>query len=125
MENTEMSMYNPLAESLNKDLQTGAPQIYNLLSARGKSIYFPSRGILGQTAQAKGAEINATIGTAFEEDGSPLALECMEAMVNVPSECFLYASSYGVPKLREEWGRLLAVKNPGLQGTCSSIRGIQ
>jgi aspartate/methionine/tyrosine aminotransferase len=121
MENTEMSTYNPLAEALNKDLQTGAPQIYNMLSARGKSIYFPSKGILGQTAEAKSAKINATIGTAFEEDGSPLALECMEAMVNVPSESFLYASSYGVPKLREEWGRLLAVKNPGLRGKTYSL----
>jgi len=116
MENTEMSTHNPLAEDLNKDLQPGAPQIYNMLSVRGKSIYFPSTGILGQTAEAKGAKINATIGTAFEEDGSPLALECIEDMVNVPSESFLYASSYGVPKLREEWGKLLTVKNPGLQG---------
>ncbi|MBN2317746.1 MAG: aminotransferase class I/II-fold pyridoxal phosphate-dependent enzyme [Acidobacteria bacterium] len=116
-----MSTYNPLAEALNKDLQDGAPQIFDMLSARGKSIYFPSKGILGQTAEAKGAKINATIGTAFEEDGSPLALECMEAMVNVPSESFLYASSYGVQKLREEWGRLLAVKNPGLRGKTYSL----
>ncbi|MBN2242915.1 MAG: aminotransferase class I/II-fold pyridoxal phosphate-dependent enzyme [Acidobacteria bacterium] len=116
-----MSPYNPLADALNKDLQDGAPQIYEMLSARGKSIYFPSRGILGQTAEAKSAKINATIGTAFEEDGSPLALECMEAMVNVPSESFLYASSYGVQKLREEWKRLLAVKNPGLRGKPCSL----
>ena len=116
-----MSTYNPLAEALNKELQDGAPQIFDMLSARGKSIYFPSKGILGQTAEAKSAKINATIGTAFEEDGSPLALECMEAMVNVPSESFLYASSYGVQKLREEWGRLLAVKNPGLRGKTYSL----
>ncbi|MEJ2108684.1 MAG: aminotransferase class I/II-fold pyridoxal phosphate-dependent enzyme [Acidobacteriota bacterium] len=113
--------HNPLAEALNKDLETDAPAVYSMLSERGKSIYFPSRGILGQTAEAKGADINATIGTAFEEDGSPLALECMEAMVNVPSESFLYASSYGVPKLREEWGNLLKVKNPGLQGKKYSV----
>ena len=116
-----MNMHNPLAEALNKDLQTGAPQIYEMLSVRGKAIYFPSKGILGQTAEAKGAQINATIGTAFEEDGSPLALECMEAMVNVPSESFLYASSFGVPRLREEWGKLLTVKNPGMQGKKYSL----
>jgi aspartate/methionine/tyrosine aminotransferase len=57
-----MSPYNPIAEALNKDLQENAPQIFDLLSARGKSIYFPSKGILGQTAEAKGAKINATIG---------------------------------------------------------------
>lgn len=116
-----MSTYNPLAEDLNKDLRDGAPQIFGMLSARGKSIYFPSKGILGQTAEAKGAKINATIGTAFEEDGSPLALECMEAMVNVPSESFLYASSYGVQKLREEWGKLLSEKNPVLKGKTYSL----
>jgi len=115
-ESAEMSMVNPIAEALNNDLKTGAPQIYSMLSARGKSIYFPSKGILGQTAEAKGAKINATIGTAFEEDGSPLTLECLEALVNIPSESFLYAPSYGVQRLREEWGRLLAVKNPGLKG---------
>lgn len=111
-----MSVYNPLAEALNQDLQKNAPAVYSLLSARGKSIYFPHKGILGQTAEARGAAINATIGTAFEEDGSPLALECMEAMVNVPSESFLYASSFGVAKLRDEWGSLLQLKNQGLKG---------
>ena len=111
-----MSPYNPLAEASNKDIQTGAPQIFEMLSARGKAIYFPFKGILGQTAEAKNAKINATIGTAFENDGSPLTLECLEAMVNIPSESFLYAPSFGLAKLREEWGKLLAVKNPGLQG---------
>ena len=95
-----MSTLNPLAEALNETLKNGAPQIFDMLSARGRSIYFPSKGILGQTAEAKSAVINATIGTAFEEDGSPLTLECLEALVNVPSESFLYASSYGVPRLR-------------------------
>src|SRR5512136_3450574 len=111
-----MKSYNPLAEALNRDLQAGAPQIFNLLSARGKAIYFPFKGILGQTAEAKNAKINATIGTAFENDGSPLTLECMEAMVNIPSDSFLYAPSFGMPKLREEWGKILSLKNPGLQG---------
>jgi aspartate/methionine/tyrosine aminotransferase len=111
-----MNGYNPLAEALNQDIQAGAPQILNMLSARGKAIYFPFKGILGQTAEAKNAKINATIGTAFENDGSPLTLECMEGMVNIPSDSFLYAPSFGLAKLREEWGKLLAIKNPGLQG---------
>jgi aspartate/methionine/tyrosine aminotransferase len=112
---------NPLAEGLNDDLQAGAPQIFNLLSERGKTIYFPFKGILGQTAEAKNSRINATIGTAFENDGSALALECMESMVNVPSDSFLYAPSFGLLKLREEWGKLLSIKNPGLQGKTFSL----
>jgi aspartate/methionine/tyrosine aminotransferase len=116
-----MSAYNPLAEGLNKDLRSGAPQILEMLSERGKSIYFPFRGILGQSAEAKASKINATIGTAFEDDGSALALECLEAMVNVSSDSFLYAPSFGLQKLREEWGKLLAVKNPGLSGKPYSL----
>ncbi|HSW38968.1 MAG TPA: aminotransferase class I/II-fold pyridoxal phosphate-dependent enzyme [Acidobacteriota bacterium] len=109
-----MRTYNHLAEAANKDLQNGAPQIFSMLSERGKAIYFPYRGILGQTAEAKNSAINATIGTAFENDGSPLTLECMEAMITIPSDSFLYAPSFGLQKLREEWGKLIAVKNPGL-----------
>ena len=111
----------PLAETLNRELQASAPQVLSMLSARGKAIYFPSTGILGQSAEAKNAKINATIGTAFEEDGSPLTLECLEAAVNVPSETFLYAPSFGNPKLREEWHKLLAKKNPGLAGKSYSL----
>jgi aspartate/methionine/tyrosine aminotransferase len=120
MESIKMNAYNPLAEDLNKALQAGAPQIFNMLSERGRAIYFPFRGILGQSAEAKNAKINATIGTAFEDDGSPLTLECMEAMVNMPSDSFLYAPSFGLPKLREEWGKLLSVKNPGLKDKAHS-----
>jgi aspartate/methionine/tyrosine aminotransferase len=116
-----MSSYNPLAEAMKKDLQTGAPQIFDILSERGKSIYFPFKGILGQSAEAKSVKINATIGTAFEDDGSALALECLEAMVNVPSDSFLYAPSFGLAPLREEWGKLLTIKNPGLKGKNFSL----
>jgi aspartate/methionine/tyrosine aminotransferase len=111
-----MRTYNPLAETANKALQTGAPQILTMLSERGKAIYFPYKGILGQTAEAKNTRINATIGTAFENDGTPLTLECMEAMTTLSSDSFLYAPSFGVQKLRDEWGNLLATKNPGLKG---------
>jgi len=111
-----MKSYNPLAEAMNSDLEAGAPQILDMLSARGKAIFFPHKGILGQTAEAKSVAINGTIGTAFENDGSPLTLECMESLVNVPSEAFLYSPSFGLPKLRDEWDKLLKIKNPGLAG---------
>jgi aspartate/methionine/tyrosine aminotransferase len=106
---------NPIAESLNKELSSGI-NVSDFLSHRGKSIYFPSKGILGQSAEARSSSINATIGTAFEEDGSPLTLECVEETVNLASETFLYAPSYGTPKLRDEWEKMLSIKNPGLAG---------
>ncbi len=106
----------PLAEKLNRELAAAPSPWLDLLSRRGQAIYFPAQGILGQSAEAKSAAINATIGTAFEEDGSPLTLECLEQALNIPSPAFLYAPSFGLPKLREEWARWMTVKNPGLRG---------
>lgn len=112
---------NPLAQELNIELQKPGCPAFSLLSRRGRSIYFPSKGILGQSAQARGKKINATIGTAFEEDGSPLTLESLEAMISLPSETFLYAPSPGLPALRDEWKKMLVTKNPGLAGKSYSL----
>jgi hypothetical protein len=65
---------NELAVELNTVLGSANSPVASLLSERGKRAYFPSRGILGQSAAARGADINATIGTAFENDGTPLTL---------------------------------------------------
>lgn len=110
-----------LAESLNGCLQAGGSPLLGFLSEKGRRAYFPFQGILGQSGEAKGAEINATIGTAFEEDGSPLCLECVEKMTSLPSTAFLYASSFGDPRLRAAWREMQAAKNPGLKGKSFSL----
>jgi len=110
----------PLAVALNNDLGLNNP-LHTLLSAKGRRAFFPSRGILGQSADAKDAMINATIGTAFEEDGSPLCLECLEELVKLPSTSFLYAPSFGLPGLRDMWRKMLLAKNPALQGKAFSL----
>ncbi len=110
----------PLAKNLNNDLGKASP-VLAMLSKKGKRAYFPSRGILGQSAEAKDTDINATIGTAFEEDGSPLCLECLEDQVRLPSTAFLYAPSFGLPALRERWREMLSVKNPSLEGKRFSL----
>jgi len=86
------------------------------LSSEGRRMYFPSEGILGQGAEAKGCELNATIGMAFEEDSSPLVMECFGKGVRLDKRCFLYAGSYGLPKLREAWREMEVKKNPSLKG---------
>lgn len=111
----------PLAQTLNADLSAGDSPLLGLLSEKGKRAYFPSRGILGQSAEAKDASINATIGTAFEEDGSPLCLECLEELVKIPSTAYLYAPSFGLPNLRETWRNMLLTKNPSLAGKAFSL----
>ncbi|OVE81859.1 aspartate aminotransferase [bacterium M21] len=112
---------NPQAVELNTTIEAANPAVLEMLSTRGEAIFFPAKGILGQTAQAKGKRINATIGTALEDDGSPLSLGCLRDMVNVdPAEAFLYAPSYGRPNLRAVWKEMLVTKNPSLEGKAIS-----
>ena len=74
---------NELAIKLNETLGSAA----KFLSATGKRMYFPYGGILGQGAEAKTCAINATIGMAFEEDGSPLVMKCFEHWASVSVRC--------------------------------------
>lgn len=86
------------------------------LSAAGRKISFPRGGILAQTAEAKAARINATIGMALRDDRSPLGLPSLESSLGVsPSEALPYAPSHGLPALRVRWGELLREKNPSLR----------
>ena len=41
------------AKELNEIIQENNPTIFNLLSVKGKEIYFPRKGILSQTAEAR------------------------------------------------------------------------
>jgi len=102
---------NPLAKKLN---QTLGP-VADMLSPVGKRIYFPYGGILGQGAEAKKCAINATIGMAFEEDGSPLVMKCFAERMNLDTKAFLYVGSFGLPALRETWKKLQVKKNPSLK----------
>ncbi|MGN0846419.1 MAG: aminotransferase class I/II-fold pyridoxal phosphate-dependent enzyme [Kiritimatiellia bacterium] len=107
---------NVLARQLNKTLGPVA----DLLSPAGKRLYFPYGGVLGQGAEAKTCAINATIGMAFEEDGSPLVMKCFAEKLNLGTKAFLYAGSFGLPALRETWKRLQIQKNPSLKGVLYS-----
>ena len=103
---------NELAIKLNETLGPAA----EFLSPAGKRMYFPYGGILGQGAEAKTCGINATIGMAFEEDGSPLVMDCFKKSLVLDKKAFLYAGSFGLPKLRELWREMEFKKNPSLKG---------
>ncbi len=106
---------NPQAEELNKVIRENNPVIYDMLSERGKNIFFPKKGILGQTADAKGTRINATIGAAVEDNGSPMRLESIEKHVNLdPALVFPYAPSFGRPDIRARWKSMIYEKNPSI-----------
>jgi len=115
-----MNPINTQAEELNQKIQYTNQVIYNLLSQKGRAIYFPKSGILKQTAEAKGKRFNATIGMAIEDDGSPMRLPSIAQYLSLdPKEVFPYAPSYGIPELRKAWQKSIYEKNPSLKGKIS------
>jgi aspartate/methionine/tyrosine aminotransferase len=108
---------NPIAEQLNEIILDVNPNIYEMLSHKGKNLYFP-RGILTQGAEAKqkAFKYNATIGIATE-NGVPMHLPSIMSYINLsPGESLNYAPSFGKPELRKAWHQLMFAKNPSLAG---------
>jgi aspartate/methionine/tyrosine aminotransferase len=113
---------NPQAQELNEAIASVNPYIGKLLSAKGREIFFPRLGILAQSAAAKGKRINATIGIAVEDDGSPMRFPSIASLVKLPPDrVFPYAPSEGRPDMRKKWQEALYRKNPGLSGRAVSL----
>lgn len=109
------------ALGLNNTIQQVNPSVYEMLSERGKNIFFPKLGILAQSAQAKGKQINATIGEAVEDDGSSMHLPEFDNLLNIPTaNIFPYAPSFGKPEFRNIWKSSIYKKNPSLGDTVIS-----
>src|SRR5438045_1842740 len=106
----------PQADVLNKSIRNNNPGIFSLLSKKGRAIFFPQEGIISQSAEAKNTKLNASIGTAVEDDGSPMRLSAIADNIKLdPAKVFPYASSYGNQKLREVWLEHVKQANPALQ----------
>lgn len=109
------------ASGLNQIIQQVNPSVYEMLSERGKNIFFPKLGILAQAGQARGKKINATIGEAVEDDGTSMHLPEFDSLVNMPvSTIFPYAPSFGKPDFRNVWKESIYRKNPSLGDTIIS-----
>jgi aspartate/methionine/tyrosine aminotransferase len=107
------------AVNLNDTIQKLNKNVLELLSERGKNIFFPKLGILSQSAQAKGKNINATIGEAIEDDGSSMHLSEFDKLINLPlGSVYPYAPSFGKKELRDYWRESVYRKNPSI-GTVS------
>lgn len=110
------------ASTLNEVIQRSHPAIFELLSERGKNIFFPKLGILAQSAQAKGKDINATIGEAVEDNGRPMHLPEFDQLINLADAAvFPYAPSFGKPDIRNSWKSFIYKKNPSLGDTAISL----
>src|SRR5512138_3803816 len=109
----------PLAQAANDALAKDCPQVLAMLSARGKRFFFPAKGILAQSAEAKqkAKTANATIGIATE-GGAPMHLACVGKYFNglAPGEIFDYAPSYGKPDVRTAWAKKQREETPSLAG---------
>jgi aspartate/methionine/tyrosine aminotransferase len=111
----------PQAAQLNDAIAKTHPQVLEMLSPRGQAIFFPKQGILSQSQEAQGKRINATVGIALEEDGSPLCLPSLAEAIRLPkAQAFTYAPSQGKPDIRKLWKEMLVRKNPGLEGKAFS-----
>jgi len=114
---------NPLALELNNQLIKENPVLYEMLSARGKALFFP-KGILTQSAEAKvkAKKFNATIGIATEH-GVAMHLPCIKKYIETipPNDAFTYAPAAGKAELRSKWQEKLLAQNPGLAGKHVSV----
>ncbi len=107
---------NPLAQQLNETLEKSSPETAAMLSALGRRLFFP-KGILSQSAEAKGKRFNATIGIATEK-GAPMILPSIHKPIQSidPAASFTYAPPAGRPDLRERWKEKILEENSALQG---------
>lgn len=109
---------NDLAYHLNEQICSVNPIVFEMLSSLGKRIYFPSKGILSQSAEAHklAKNFNATIGTAMEGT-TAMNLPCvMDNLPGIsPNEALLYAPSYGLKPLRDAWKAKILHDNPSLK----------
>jgi len=107
---------NPQAESLNRTIKEESEVVYELLSEKGRNIFFPRQGILSQTEDAKGKKINATIGSAIENDGACMCLNSVESLINLNRNNIVpYAPIFGNPGIRKKWLEMMYKKNASLK----------
>jgi aspartate/methionine/tyrosine aminotransferase len=112
-----LAALHPLAQAANEALARETPVVLDLLSERGKRFFFPAKGILAQSAEArqKAKTANGTIGIATE-NGAPMHLACIARYFNglTPAEIFDYAPSYGKPDVRAAWAKKQRAQTPSL-----------
>jgi len=113
-----MASLHPLARELNERLESASSEVFSMLSALGRRLYFP-KGILSQSAEAgaRAKRMNATIGIATE-GREPMYLRSLASHLRdlSPGEAFNYAPPAGQPALRERWKEKALAENPALRG---------
>lgn len=84
------------------------PALWAALSPLGRSLRLPANFLPQQTAEARGAAFNATIGQITDGRGGAVPLPSMAAVLSGldpadRSRAFLYSPVEGLAELRERW----------------------
>jgi len=106
-----------LAEELNQKIRAESRVTYELLSERGRQLFFP-KGILSQSAEAKekANRFNATIGEATEGNGPMVLASVISHVKDIsPADAVRYAPAQGRADLRQAWRQKLLAENPTLR----------
>lgn len=101
-----------LAEEINRELHDEAPALAAALSDLGREAAFPP-DIPQQSAEARGKELNATIGQVTDGAGAPLAPGSLRSLLDgwEPADAdraILYSAVEGIDELRRLWSERLA-----------------
>ena len=98
--------------------------IFDMLSEKGKNLFFPNKGILAQGAEAKKNAhfCNATVGIATKEN-KPYSFSVFDSFFNnlEKNEIYNYSSSYGNTELRQLWQHRIIKNTPSLQNNPISL----
>ena len=109
-----MAALNPQATELNRIIRIKTPSCTSYYLKKARRFIFPPKASW-RRARPPGKEINATIGTAYEDDGNPMVLPALSGLLKIDSkDAFPYAPSEGLKTLREKWQELMVAKNPSL-----------
>jgi aspartate/methionine/tyrosine aminotransferase len=92
---------------INALVEDGAPALFRALSPLGRRVYFPP-DVPAQSAEARGKEINGTIGQITDGRGGAVPLPSLAAaFAGLSSEdlsrALLYSPVEGIPEVRQRW----------------------
>lgn len=109
------------AETLNQELTNSS--IVEMLSEKGRDLFFPSKGIISQSAEAKKKAhfCNATIGIATQNE-KPYSFSVFDPYFNDlgENEIYNYTPSYGNKELRDLWQQRIIKNTPSLNSNSIS-----
>ena len=72
---------NKFSNDINKNIIESHKFIYDSFSKRGKRIFYPQLGIGNQSGEAKGCDINATVGIAKYDDSNVMSLGSLSKLI--------------------------------------------